>query len=118
MNYEQKYKEALEKAKELYNNEGCRPVDLGVIFPELRDGEDEWIRKRLIQALHGDVLNIRETYIAIAWLEKQDSTWKPSEEQLGALKEALEHIPDEYDVPYLTTLLTTLYEELKKLRGE
>ena len=44
LDYEQKYKEALERAKEFYNNEGCRvgmtPIDLEVIFPELKGSND------------------------------------------------------------------------------
>ena len=41
--------------------------------PELKESEDEKIRKRIIHALHGDVLDMEETTKAIAWLEKQGS---------------------------------------------
>jgi hypothetical protein len=41
------------------------------IVPELKESEDEKIRKRIIHALHGDVLDMEETNKAIAWLEKQ-----------------------------------------------
>lgn len=55
MDYKQKYNEAFEKAKGFYDNEECRvgmtPVDLEVIFPELKDTKDERIRKELIQYL-------------------------------------------------------------------
>lgn len=43
-------------------------------FPEIKESkesEDEKIRKRIIHALHGDVLDMEETTKAIAWLEKQ-----------------------------------------------
>ena len=33
--------------------------------------EDEKIRKRIIHALHGDVLDMEETNEALAWLERQ-----------------------------------------------
>ena len=44
MDYEKAYKEALERAKKLY---GCPEYDaeLEEIFPELRESEDERIRK-------------------------------------------------------------------------
>lgn len=46
-NYEQKYKDALERAKEAYetyNIVGQRKV-LAEIFPELRENEDEMIKR-------------------------------------------------------------------------
>ena len=50
------------------------PNDL-VIVEEVEEpefwSEDERIRKRIIHALHGDVLDMEETTKAIAWLEKQ-----------------------------------------------
>ena len=44
---------------------------LNNLFPELAESEDERIRKRIIQALHGDVLDMEETTKAIAWIEAQ-----------------------------------------------
>ena len=58
MNYEQKYKEVLQKAKEEYNRLG----ELGnesmkrrfeIIFPELAESEDERIRTRLSEYFRG-----------------------------------------------------------------
>ena len=37
----------------------------------LEEIDDEQIRKRIIQSLHGDVLDIEETNKAISWLENQ-----------------------------------------------
>lgn len=78
MNYEQKYKEALGRAKKFYNNEGCRvgmtPVDLEVIFPELKESEDERVRKQIISFLKEfeyDHYRCLDFSSWIAWLEKQ-----------------------------------------------
>lgn len=88
MNYEQKYNEVLQKAKEEYNRLG----ELGnesmkrrfeIIFPELRESEDERIRKRLVEYFNGfydgfssgNNVNVRweglEVKKVIAYLEKQ-----------------------------------------------
>ena len=68
------YDKALERAK-IWKDKSGMPKDkqgiLDDIFPELREYEDEYIRKRIIHALHGDVLDMEETTKAIAWLEKQ-----------------------------------------------
>lgn len=79
MNYEQKYKEALEKARQFSE----RPLEedsssiVEYIFPELKESEDEKIRKAVIEMIH-DTPNIEceENYNvrkedALAWLEKQ-----------------------------------------------
>lgn len=84
MNYEQKYKEALNKAKHALDcdKEGLVSTDrvvLESIFPELRENEDEKIRKELIQYLN-DYPNLpngsysRDDFYA--WLEKQKPTQK------------------------------------------
>lgn len=73
MNYEEKYKNALERAREQYNKR--TPLyDIESIFPELKENEDEEIRKGLIKAF-GSIgrkewggINVKA---AIAWLEKQ-----------------------------------------------
>lgn len=74
MNYEKKYKEKLDAAKYWHDaSEGDIPAVLEEIFPELKESEDEKIRKALI-----DIVNARcELYKGItkemflAWLEKQ-----------------------------------------------
>ena len=82
MNYEQKYKEALERAKKYVNidEDSTQVYTKGVveeIFPELAESEDEKIRKSLIDFV-GDtsvrfflqVYNISKEDV-LAWLEKQ-----------------------------------------------
>lgn len=80
-NYEQKYKESLSRAKQCYEGNSIYVLpkkDLEYIFPELKDSDDERIRKALIS-----VFSNREKYLidqsfgditvseALAWLEKQ-----------------------------------------------
>lgn len=80
MNYEQKYKGALEKAREVYNRGYYVMGDLETIFPELKESEDERIRKHLISLVKNwDKDGIVSKYTSnpndikkiLAWLEKQ-----------------------------------------------
>ena len=67
-----RYDEAIERAKEINNEHKAQPFDVMLkVFPELKESEDERIRKRIIQALHGDVLEMSEIKEAVAWLEAQ-----------------------------------------------
>lgn len=78
MNYEQKYKEALERAKaeqETFLKRGNISAKTAIerIFPELRESEDERIRKEIIQFLqlpHPQFVGKRNYEEWIAWLEK------------------------------------------------
>ena len=86
MDYEKKYKDLLDKAKKLHdeNWDECK-VCLESLFPELAESEDERIRKKLIkyfQDLKGGWFgNISHDDILV-WLEKQGkqpkrvSVWK------------------------------------------
>lgn len=74
------YDRALKKASEFYNNEECRvgmtPVDLESIFPELKESEDEKIRKWLIHEVtetSDKIMSYRNMNKkdVLAWLEKQ-----------------------------------------------
>lgn len=79
--YEQKYKEALEKAKlmidDLRKGEDILAVsDLESMFPELKESEDERIRKALINGFNKfDKSAVWYNGITngqiLAWLEKQ-----------------------------------------------
>lgn len=80
MNYEKKYKEALERARELQENSNGMILKkwLWGVFPELKESEDERVRKGLIKAVSG-ILKGNTLYgtdvtreEAIAWLEKQE----------------------------------------------
>jgi len=46
------YDKAIEEAKKFYNNEECRvgmtPIDLEVIFPELKESKKERMKKEII----------------------------------------------------------------------
>ena len=80
MDYEKKYKDALEKARKLCAYPTIQPFvsDLKDLFPELAESEDEKIRKELIEYIK----NWKKAYCSdsvkqdildnfIAWLEKQ-----------------------------------------------
>lgn len=71
MDYEKKYKEALSWIKDVYPTfEGATKKDAEHFFPELRESEDEKIRKEIISALK--FANVKGVYDKhIAWLEKQ-----------------------------------------------
>lgn len=78
IDYKEKYEQALAKAKELAIDGYLDAVAVDDIFPELKEPYGERIRKRIIQALLGDVLDIEETNEAIDWLKKQGEQ-KPAE---------------------------------------
>ena len=72
--YEKKYKDALKRAKKLYE-QGTIIETLSYVFPELKESEDEKIRKEIIRYLKRR-LEISSSIPAaigswIAWLEKQ-----------------------------------------------
>ena len=84
MNYDQRYKEALKAVKELQE---ANPSDDGIQnwvnekFSELRENEDEKIRKeikQLIQGMH-DADPRKERWLT--WLEKQGTPARLSEEE-------------------------------------
>lgn len=80
MNYRQKYKNALERARDLMTNQNPPAFDkhlIEIVFPELKD-EDERIRKAIKKALQvrcGGSRIISDEPVtleeALAWLEKQ-----------------------------------------------
>lgn len=78
MNYERKYKEALERAKRLHSEPtgGTERIVCEQIFPELIESADERIRKAIIEHLRQDIeleqiLSEEVGSDWIAWLEKQ-----------------------------------------------
>lgn len=81
MDYEKKYNEALKRAKE-YKNHGYMMINVAIdnIFPELKESEDERIRKHLISLVKNwdkdgivskYTSNSKEIKQILAWLEKQ-----------------------------------------------
>lgn len=78
MNYEEKYKNALERAKELCDVADTFTItihDICTIFPELheQESEDERIRKAIIAYISHDQHCGVSNADMIAWLEKQDA---------------------------------------------
>ena len=80
------YDEALERAKEYWETDNDNTLDIKAkgtmeyLFPELKESEDERMKKTIIHALRGDViLNKKQATRAIAWLEKQGEQ-RPSQE--------------------------------------
>ena len=80
--YEQKYKEALERARDLMTNQNPPAFDkhlIEMVFPELKMSEEERIKKALIKILNEIVINTNYKELGIdynirdiiAWLEKQ-----------------------------------------------
>ena len=75
MDYEKKYKEALEKAEKLYGKYCINNV-LEDLFPELKESEDERLRKGIIRNLQY-LMDMSEGFVKedlqekIVWLEKQ-----------------------------------------------
>ena len=69
--YEEKYNEALEKAKYYHDRDNIQFLEN--IFPELKESEDERIRKKLIEVVKGDMVvgGTKDKQLAIAWLKKQ-----------------------------------------------
>ena len=78
MDYEKKYKEALEKARQLCDYPTTKPFisDLQDIFPELRESKDERIRKAIKYCIKqgfigcGKIENVTPDE-CLAWIEKQ-----------------------------------------------
>lgn len=80
MNYEEKYKQALERAKYALDTDMDDSGHWAVnyIFPELKESWDEKMRESIIYALrNGGFYSSDKTDEAIAWLEKQGHMLHP-----------------------------------------
>ena len=119
--YEKKYKEALDKLQEaLAPKEGCDISGLTRrciedIFHELKESEDEKIRKALVR-FHKSTIDIDgiKGEDILAWLEKQgkETSWKPSKEEMDVLY-GLAYITNQYD-EHKEEVITRLYQDLKR----
>lgn len=116
MDYEKAYKAVLQTATQ-WIKDGCtdkEKICLKCVFPELRESEDERIRKELIEYLRGDLDDITtdDTDRWISWLQslRPQPHWKPSEEQMEALMLAIEGkcLP----TSYMSRRLEDLYDGL------
>lgn len=120
MDYEKKYKESLEKAKALIcgETEMNAPVyyvdNIKDIFPELKESEDERIRKEIIKAVNLYCSEyLRGTKVRdemLAWLEKQKPVDVLSDEERN--KELSLSLQIQ---AYLNTACDELYAEGKPL---
>lgn len=117
MDYEKAYRAVLKTATQ-WIKDGCtdkEKICLECVFPELREREDERIRKWLLECIE----NLSDKYFievnrqdVFAYLEKQKApSWKPSEEQMKALEVAFRKDGDDN---YRSTI-NSLYNDLKKL---
>lgn len=113
MNYEQKYKDALNLARSYYSEDTNTFLD--TLFPELRESDEEQTRKDLrdfILNRAGYLLDENTEHRFITYLEKQGQpAWKPSPEHLAALLSALHT-----DGP-CSPGLKSLFDQLKKIAG-
>ena len=76
MDYKQKYEQALERAR-AYNGYEVKNI-CEVIFPELKEPEDDRIRKSIIDLVEKQMPKSENKKWMIAWLEKQGDK-KPTE---------------------------------------
>ena len=96
------YDEAIEKARKLYNSEETSAdVEIACenIFSELKESEDERIRKRIITLVNAHCQGMYKTD-CLAWLEKQGEQnlvieMKSAEESLGIDSDTYNEIVDE-----------------------
>ena len=124
MDYEKKYKESLEKARQLCAYPTTKPFmsDLQDLFPELKESsEDEQIRKWIIYDIRYNMNNKplsnleykKKAEKAIAWLEKQGeqnpAEWHIEDEQM--LNSCLSFLPDEYLRRWLKDVIHAKYEK-------
>ena len=124
MDDKNKYNNALKKLQEaLAPKNGCEISGLTrgcieEIFPELKESEDERIRKELIRYFKGMNFVTQEGAEKvtrwIAWLEKQEkeTSWKPSKEEMDVLY-GLAYITNQYD-EHKEEVITRLYQDLKR----
>ena len=88
----QRYDEAIEIAKEINNEQQAQPFNVMTrVFPELKESEDERIRKKLLSSFKGIMADADEDELwyglpyndIIAWLEKQGEQMLANKIQLG-----------------------------------
>jgi len=118
------YDKAIRKAEALYkaseSMSACNVI-IETIFPELKESEDERIRKAIISGMKSLQEKGKYTEFAhipmndvFAWLEKQgkEISWKPSDEQI----QTLEYYMHNLICNKHKEILFGLYNDLKKLK--
>lgn len=83
MNYEQRYKDALERARDMMSYKEVRREDMEYLFPELKEPEDEGIRESIAgflktisslkdgQTVSNEDFDTKVILEWVAWLEQQ-----------------------------------------------
>ena len=104
MDYENKYKEALKLATKAKNNaslsKGTLKI-LGIIFPELKESEDEKIRKGIIELVKqsSEILDKKNQERMLDWLEKQgDKASKWTETDKTIMEDIIGYYQSERDI--------------------
>ena len=94
MNYEKKYKEARERAKDMLAYKEVRQEDMEYLFPELEESKDERIRKTIYGWIYTQPSQFFDNGFSkeemLAWVEKQNkqsSSNIPSRETILAIWE-------------------------------
>ena len=102
--YEKKYKEALKLATKAKNNaslsKGTLKI-LGIIFPELKESEDEKIRKGIIELVKqsSEILDKKNQEQMLDWLEKQGvKTSKWTEADKTIMEDIIGYYQSERDI--------------------
>lgn len=124
MDYENKYKNAIERARECMKDGGIsqNTIDyLCDIFPELKESEDEKIRKdilRYVKTMIGDKPDLKlEGWIA--WLEKQNEpkTELVDEDEIYWLAWVIGRLPDTEQANEAEYVLRGLLKKLENMKG-
>jgi len=96
MNYEKKYKEALERAREIHNEHKAQPFDVMLkVFPELAESEDERIRKAIRLILIATQDDQKDFYETHKLTRKELTDWLEKQGEKPQGKSALEAIKEE-----------------------
>ena len=128
MNYEERYNQALKRAEveqETFFNLGNVSAKTAIerIFPELRESEDEKIRKEIIEYLKGFIPHHDDNLVAkskvwIAWLEKQGEQKSWGEEDEKMLISALWHVSNSASNGKSTDYQCEVTDWLKSLKPQ
>ena len=104
INYEKKYKEALEKARKTLEKSSAKDVAKLVVeyfFPELKESEDEKIRKGIIELVKqsSEILDKKNQEQMLDWLEKQGvKTSKWTEADKTIMEDIIGYYQSERDI--------------------
>ena len=122
------YDEAKARMSRAFNSNRCTIGFMDEIFPELKESEDERIRKELIEHIKD---NCETGFLLfqkfspdeiIAWLEKQGESksysWKPTKEQFEALDYAYNSCSDTERGNYYEGVLESLIEDLHRFEKQ